>query len=395
MTRNAVRSLTNEQLLRDLKGAATAERDSTVRLIALLAEMDARRLYLAQGYSSLFVYCTRALHLSEHAAYGRIEAARAARKFPILLDLLREGSVTLTTICLLASHLTADNHERLLAAARHKSKREVEQQVAALCPMPPVPSRVRKLHGRVTPSPIIAETGPVGLGDTQRSAPTGDTPGPALTPTVRRAPCVVAPLSPERYKVQFTISGDTHGKLRRAQDLLRHVVPDGDPSVIFDRALTLLLVDLERRKLAKVGRPRHSTRAKTGSRHVPAAVRREVWSRDGGQCAFVGARGRCAERGFLELHHVIPFAQGGPATSENLQLRCAAHNRYEAEIDFGLTVRESSPAYELGPDRPGDDDPTLRCGAVVFAAACRCGPTPTSGHLALDRVEWRERNPFS
>jgi 5-methylcytosine-specific restriction endonuclease McrA len=64
---------------------------------------------------------------------------------------------------------------------------------------------------------------------------------------------------------------------------------------------------------------------------VPAAVTREVWRRDGAQCAFVGSLGRCAERNFLQLHHVIPFARGGPTTAENLQLRCRAHNVYEAE----------------------------------------------------------------
>lgn len=77
---NSVRSMSDEQLIEHVEQAAAQERDATVQLIALLAEMDARRLFLGQGYSSLFVYCTKRLHLSEHAAYGRIEAARAARK---------------------------------------------------------------------------------------------------------------------------------------------------------------------------------------------------------------------------------------------------------------------------------------------------------------------------
>ena len=63
-----------------------------------------------QGFSSLFTYCTQALHLSEHAAYSRIEAARAARRFPIILDLLADGAVNLTTICLLGPHLTDRSH---------------------------------------------------------------------------------------------------------------------------------------------------------------------------------------------------------------------------------------------------------------------------------------------
>ena len=161
----------------------------------------------------------------------------------------------------------------------------------------------------------------------------------------------MTPLAPERYKVQFTVSCETHEKLRRVQDLLRHSIPNGDPAAIFDRALTVLLADLERAKLAAVERPRAARPVVAGSRHIPAAVRREVWKRDGGQCAFVGTHGRCPERGFLEFHHVEPYAAGGAATVENIELRCRAHNVHEAEQYFGsrlpLLVREVGLAYLL------------------------------------------------
>jgi hypothetical protein len=167
---------------------------------------------------------------------------------------------------------------------------------------------------------------------------------PPVLPSRHRA--VIAPLAPEQYKIQMTVSRETHDKLRRVQDLLRHQVPDGDPVAVFDRALTVLLQDLERRRLADVNHPRPARAATPGSRHVPAAIRREVWKRDDGRCAFMGNAGRCAERGFLEFHHVIPFADGGPTTAENLQLRCRAHNAYEAEQHFGsLFVREQQEAY--------------------------------------------------
>ena len=53
-----------------------------------------RRLYLREGCASLFTYCTQVLHLSEGAAYNRIETARAARRFPEVLDALERGGVT-------------------------------------------------------------------------------------------------------------------------------------------------------------------------------------------------------------------------------------------------------------------------------------------------------------
>ena len=235
--------LSDGQLIVEVKAAASREREATTRLIALLAELDARRLYLGQGCSSLFTYCTHVLRLSEHAAYGRIAAARAARTFPAILDHLTDGSLTLTAVTLLAPHLTPENHLEILDAARHQGKRAIE----------------------------------------------------AI------------------------------------------------------RALTLLLSDLEKGRLAAAARSR-TTRAPTeGSRHIPAAVRRTVWARDGGQCAFVGAEGRCPERGFLEFHHIRPHALGGAAVAENIALRCRAHNLHEAEEYFGrhlpLLVRERQPRY--------------------------------------------------
>jgi hypothetical protein len=90
-------------------------------------------------------------------------------------------------------------------------------------------------------------------------------------------------------------------------------------------------------------RPRRRRATAAGSRHVPAEVRRVVWKRDGGQCAFVSPAGRrCPARGKLEFHHVEPYGVGGPPTVANIQLRCAAHNNYEAVLFHGLSIRPST-----------------------------------------------------
>ena len=129
---------------------------------------------------------------------------------------------------------------------------------------------------------------------------------------------------------------ETHERLRRVQDLLRREIPDGDPGLIFDRALKLLYEDIARKKLAATSHPRLRRATAAGSRHIPADVKRAVWLRDGGQCAFVARSGRrCRERAFLEFHHVEPYAIGGEATAANLSLRCRAHNLHEAERPFG------------------------------------------------------------
>ena len=151
--------LSDRALIDEVKAAAAHERGATARLIALLAELDARRLYLGEGCSSLFTCCTQELQLSEHAAYGRIEAARIARKFPVVIDLVAEGAITLTTITLLGPMLTPHNHQQVLAEDRHRSKREVEHIVARLRPQQAVAESVRKLAvPRVAAVDLLAGT---------------------------------------------------------------------------------------------------------------------------------------------------------------------------------------------------------------------------------------------
>jgi hypothetical protein len=347
-------SLSDDELLSRVTALARDERRATLALIAALVELDRRKLFLGLGYPSLFVYCTQVLHLSEHAAYNRIEAARAAGRFSAVLDQLADGAITLTTVCLLGPLLTADNHQSLLTAARHQSRRDIERLVAMLRPKPDVPASARKLpaprsaerHGAadrgVDAQPVLSRAI-----ERDRLPITEETPDDPRV-AIRQAPraAVTAPLGPDRYRIQFTASDATYQKLERARALLRHAIPDGDLASIVDRALSALLADIEKRKFAVTDNPRRARPAAIGSRHIPAAVRRQVWQRDGARCAFVGAAGRCAERGFLELHHVQPFATGGQATVENIQLRCRAHNAFESEQVFGpFMLRERPPAY--------------------------------------------------
>ena len=88
------------------------------------------------------------------------------------------------------------------------------------------------------------------------------------------------------YWLQVTLRRETHDKLRRAQALARHAVPDGDVGSILDRALTLLIDHLERRRFARAAAPRTSPSDGTASgRYIPASVRRDVWQHDKGRCA--------------------------------------------------------------------------------------------------------------
>src|SRR5262249_47686386 len=173
-------------------------------------------------------------------------------------------------------------------------------------------------------------------------------PLPVAAPFAPGPPPLVRPLSPGRYQVTFTATEQTRAALELAQDLLRHAIPSGDPAQIFARALDVLVEELVRQKYAVTDHPRTGRRTADESRHIPAEVKRAVFIRDRGRCAFVGSDGRrCGERAFVEFHHVVPYAAGGRATVENIQLRCRAHNSYEAEAFYGGV------AQYAGSDGPG------------------------------------------
>ena len=157
---------------------------------------------------------------------------------------------------------------------------------------------------------------------------------------------------------------------------MRREIPDGNLAVIFEQAVDLMLEKVEKEKIGAKARRRPTASAqmvrdayenrirfrtddpgeggakgsRPPSRHIPSAVKRAVWYRDGSQCAFVSADGRrCTECAFLELHHIQPYALGGPPSVGNIALRCRRHNAYEAAVVFG--PRAGPPARGSGPDQ--------------------------------------------
>jgi 5-methylcytosine-specific restriction endonuclease McrA len=275
----------------------------------------------------MFAFCVGELRFSEEAAYKRIHAARAARRFPAIFPAVADGRLHLSAVVLLAPHLGPENAEELLAAAAHRTKAEIERLLAERFPRPDLPERVRVLPSAPSsPAPTLpVEPTPARI---EQHAP-----GRVEAPT---PPPKVAPLSPQRFALQVTIGESTHDKLRRAQALLGHQIPTGNIAEVLDRALDALIAQLERRKFAATPRPRRGKRSSTRPRHIPAEVKREVWQRDGGQCTFVSEAGhRCPERSRLEFDHIDPVARGGQATVERMRLRCRAHNQYAAESVFG------------------------------------------------------------
>jgi hypothetical protein len=332
----------------------------------------------------MFAYCMSVLRPSEDAIYNRIHAARAARRYPGIVDMLAEGALSPTTVRLLARHLTPENQQELLAAATGKGKQAVEELLARCFPHPDVAPSVRKVARRdavpvvdraaVSPPALLACADVGAPGQVEPEPPVGSRSAGAA-PVAGRA--VVRPLAADRYEVRFAASAEVREKLRLAQDLLGHAIPSGDLAAVFDRALTLLVTDLMRKKFAATPRPRECRGQAEDSRNIPAEVQRGVAARDGCRCAFVAEDGRrCGERRFLEFHHVVPYAAGGRPTAENIQLRCRAHNAHEAKLFYGPARQWVGGAGLIQEDAAGRATRSGTGPLASISTKSRCAPSP-------------------
>ncbi|HXC51215.1 MAG TPA: hypothetical protein VN634_10055 [Candidatus Limnocylindrales bacterium] len=390
---DSVANLSEQELLDHFECLVARDRRTTAALLVAIAEIDERKLWASHACSSMFIFCMERFHMSEQVTAKRIWAARTARHFPVVLDLVARGEIHLSAIHLLARHLTTENHLRVLERAKHKSSREVERLVAELAPRADVASRVRAMPGRrganaasngpVVAAPTLADgcspvrhqagdaSDPRTWADRESAGCSSNRPDPEVVgvamalrsaqPATATKPIV--PLSPRRYKIEITVDEETHDKLRSLQDLLGRSATGPDPAAIISRAIDVLLVRTLARRAGCTDRPKPTTSTNAEctdrpatmpvidtaasqrgqrSRTIPAAVRREVWRRDSGRCCYVDRRGRrCRESSNIEFHHRAPFAMGGPPTPENIELRCTAHNQYQADLDFGRAFMDA------------------------------------------------------
>ena len=326
--------LSDPALLHSLAQRASTEREATAELLADMAEVDSRQLFLPAGYPSMFEYCVKVLRFSGDEAYLRIKAARAARRFPAIFEALADGRLHLTAVVLLRPHLTEDTAAELLKAAIHKTKAEIEQLLAERYPK----SDVLAWVASVPPPPRPAGEQvlePVETGPHQHPRPVAERPLPAPAPALQAPAARAIPLTAQSFAVQFTLSKADHDLLRHAQDLLGF--QGANVGEVFARALRELVPRLEKAKCAATIRPsRRPRRDSANPRHIPANVRRAVWQRDGGRCTFVSDSGRrCDARRGLQFDHVLEVARGGEATVDGIRLRCRGHNQFEAERTFG------------------------------------------------------------
>jgi len=307
--------MTDQEVLQAMYACTGNERKSQVRWLKQLAEVERKRLFALAGYPSLWAFVHRGLNYSEGSVGKRIQVMRLAEKFPLAYELLEKSEVSMGVLSRLSPHVNEKNHQALLHQVKGKSVAEAEILVASLNPKPEVRDSLRK-------SPAAKEQAEMEV-----------TPSPRSIPKPK-----VAPLTPEYFHVNFTISRELAQKHKRLKELTRHLPKPPSMEAIFQAGLEQYLkkYDLQE-KLAPKAESSKKPLPRKHTRYIPREIKRTVFQRDKGQCTYVSPDGkRCGATTQLHFDHRIPFGLGGSShDSKNIRLLCQAHNLWQAVQWYG------------------------------------------------------------
>ena len=168
------------------------------------------------------------------------------------------------------------------------------------------------------------------------------------------------PLTPENTFYQFTANKKLHKNIERLKNLTSHQNPEGKLETLFEKITEIALEKLDpiRREDRRAKREQKVSRSSGKAsgmgpkkaqcrgerinpslstlkvdRYISKKLKDQVWVRDQGRCQYKNRKtGKiCGAKALLELDHKYPFSLGGEHSEENLQLRCRAHNQFQAQ----------------------------------------------------------------
>lgn len=290
----------NSELVAGLARLVQQNNSLTAQVLAHLVELDERRLHLELGFPSLFAYCVEGLGMSEGTAGRRVTAARVCRRFPEVFERIARGELHLCALCTLAPHLTQQNAVELFDASKGKTRRRIEELLAARFPRPDVRQQIRRLPVRTpvalaTPearsgaveqalpmsraidlcqeneaapaATATPEMGKIEADSGRERARNGIPAGPKNSRPRPRPPRgrELEPLSGDRFGVHFTADAELRELIERARALASHQVPNGDLASLMKVMVTSFVKQEEKRRFGIGARPRRAGRESTSS----------------------------------------------------------------------------------------------------------------------------------
>jgi hypothetical protein len=320
------------------------EHGALADFLIALADFGRERRWVELGHTSLFYFLHRELGLSKGAAFYRKTAAELIQRYPEVVEPLREGKLCITSVVELAKVITPENRGEVVPRFFHASKQEAKAVAAELRPaetsphrdVVTVPTAPPKAAARMAVAPRPATGALVRPDEPHREVPASPPCLPPSAPLSAARPDEIEPLTGDLRRLHTTVSKRFLAKLAAARDALSHSHPGADTETVLDAALDLLLAAKAKKK-GLVKKPRSApARPSASPRHIPAEVKRAVWTRDGRCCRWpLASGGVCGSTTRLELDHVVPVARGGASTVSNLRVLCATHNDLAARQAFG------------------------------------------------------------
>ena len=284
---------------------------------------------------------------------------KVLRRFPRLAGPLGDGRLCLTTLALLGQVLTEENAEELVARAAFKTAAEVDHLVASLRPRPVPREGLRQLPS-AEPAETAGEASSADAPSLEAPRPTVSSPvpepvAPALALAASRPRTAeMRAVSEGQWSLRVTVDRSLKDDLETLAALLSHKVRKGDLAAVLHEAIRCGIEKHGKRKGAvKPARKVEKAPPPRDAAAVSAELRRQVWERDQGRCAWVSQDGRrCSSRWQVEVDHVDPVARGGKATLDRVRLLCKAHNLLHAEQVYG---REPMRKYRKGESSTSGD----------------------------------------
>src|SRR6187551_2161142 len=291
--------LGNSELLAGLSELIRQSNTLSAGVLAHLVELELRSLHLELGFPSLFAYCVEALGMSEGSAGRRVAAARVCRRFPEAFERIARGELHLCALCALAPLLNDANAAELFEACTGKTRRQIEQLLAARFPRPDVREQIRRLpaprhvqveavsqrlpppgaleplaaldDARSVEEPSARAADPEIAGVARNSAPPS-VPARALDARPRPRGRELEPLSAERFGVHFTADAELRALIERARALASHRISNGDLAGLMKLMAACFVRQEEKRRFGVGARPR---RLKAETAPAPALSTRQ------------------------------------------------------------------------------------------------------------------------
>lgn len=350
-------TLSNHELLHNVRRLAAAERKVTLQLLHHINELERRRCYNEIGFATAFDFLTKGLGYSEPAAWRRIQAARILRAVPDAGAKIESGELNITTL------------SKAQTAIRNEEKRTGEK----------ISSEMR--------AEVLTKI-ETGFAEKHRTTNDVDRNLRAMFPESLSATDLVRVIDDEHVRAHVTFTHAQIEKINRLKEVLAHRNFGASLAEIIEAAVDELLERRDPLKrivtqrnsagggaLRKTSRdnstlrtdndksgvesPSNSENLNANRAPIKPSVRNFVLRRDGGQCQFPRfENGRdettstdeakrqtscgliCGSRFQVEVDHIVARANGGTNEPENLRVLCRTHNFHAAELAFGKEQME-------------------------------------------------------